>query len=171
MRVVQVEHLGKNHNLCFSWYKDVSDKDRILNLIMSRDPSITNLISDEFTLLIAAKRALINRNTNSLKTENIYSELLYCLSPTTKIKSAIDNFGVTKDFESIIIAKFDSDINTFTQELNSLQLGLEWTPSCSQIQGAANSKVLSEVYGFDSSKSPKDYNRLIWSSIAAKGFL
>lgn len=65
------------------------------------------LIIDLFQLQVAISRAVSNRVSGQMATKNIYSEILYCLSPSKNIVESFKLFGVAEHSSSLIVITFD----------------------------------------------------------------
>lgn len=65
------------------------------------------LIIDLFQLQVAISRAVSNRASGQMATKNIYSEILYCLSPSKNIVESFKLFGAVEQSSSLIVVTFD----------------------------------------------------------------
>lgn len=70
-----------------------------------------NTICSLFHLRSATFKALLNEQQNHMKTKSISAEILYQLSPTTKINDSIKHYGASQDSAHIAIIVIDDDAN------------------------------------------------------------
>mmetsp|Transcript_32504 Transcript_32504/g.32237 ORF Transcript_32504/g.32237 Transcript_32504/m.32237 type:complete len:168 (-) Transcript_32504:27-530(-) len=66
-----------------------------------------SLITSVKHILVAANRAISGVKTNTKKTDSIYSDLVYYLSPSSNIRGTLSQFGIQDSSTSIIIACFE----------------------------------------------------------------
>ena len=61
-----------------------------------------DVIADVFTLLQACNKAVYSNTNQSMKTRKMHTEILYNLSPSKKIKDALNTFGVNDTQQALI---------------------------------------------------------------------
>ena len=66
----------------------------------------TDLICSVQHILCAANRALHNEFRGEKKTRNLYTDLIYYLSPTTNIKESLQKWGVHEDSRNLLAVSF-----------------------------------------------------------------
>ncbi|KAJ1675408.1 hypothetical protein EV182_001329 [Spiromyces aspiralis] len=106
---------------------------RLIGWIRDQDPLVKDMaivdaskVIDEFHLILAINRALHADSRGNLKTTNIYSEVLYMLSPTKNIRDAFKNFGISESTTSAIViqvAKGEEELEQAKAKLGDLDLG------------------------------------------------
>jgi EKC/KEOPS complex subunit CGI121/TPRKB len=67
------------------------------------------LLCSEFHVLTAVNKAVMRRADNQMKTKNIYSEIIYNLSPSTNISDSFKNFGIRDDSTDVLVVLLISD--------------------------------------------------------------
>ncbi|CAI4035445.1 hypothetical protein SMKI_13G0930 [Saccharomyces mikatae IFO 1815] len=76
------------------------------------------LICSEEQMYSAVYKTLVEVNYNKMRTRNLNSECVLCLSPTSNISDAFQKFGIKDDSSQLICLKF----HTETDRLNKQQL-------------------------------------------------
>jgi tRNA threonylcarbamoyladenosine modification (KEOPS) complex Cgi121 subunit len=71
------------------------------------------LVVSEFHLKIAASKALLNESQGRMKTKSIQAEILYQLSPTSKITDALLQFSVSLESKMVAFIFVSQEIITF----------------------------------------------------------
>ena len=93
---------------------EVSNTKQLLQLLLKGELNCallnTTYIPDIFPVLIASTKAAHAHATGAMKTKGIHTELLYNLSPTTSISTALKTFGVKGDEESLLVVCVSKDI-------------------------------------------------------------
>ncbi|KAH3678557.1 hypothetical protein WICMUC_001366 [Wickerhamomyces mucosus] len=70
----------------------------------------TKLIFSQSQLYSAIYRSLLELNNNNLRTKNIHSEILFCLSPINNIMEALKNFGIQNSTFDFIVIKISDNL-------------------------------------------------------------
>jgi len=86
------------------------------------------MIIDVFQLLAAASKASLLDSQDKLKTNNVNSEIIFSLSPYTKINEANNVFGISSDCDAaLVIIICDDDVKAMeiNEEVNSFIEGEE----------------------------------------------
>ena len=88
-------------------YQNVKNVKEIKQTISSGTINATlikaDLVLDVFQLLVAANKAFYLNSQQKLKTRNVFSEILFALSPSNKITECFKLLGVGDDANDIII--------------------------------------------------------------------
>jgi len=104
------------YTISASLLAEVSNTKQLLQLLLKGELNCallnTTYIPDIFPVLIAATKAAHAHATGTMKTKGIHTELLYNLSPTTSICTALKTFGVKGDEESLLVVCVSKDNET-----------------------------------------------------------
>lgn len=68
-----------------------------------------SMVCSEFHIKTAVCKALTNEETGCMKTKSISAEVLYQLSPTTKINESIKQYGASESSSLIAVVIIDND--------------------------------------------------------------
>ncbi|KAJ1983896.1 hypothetical protein H4R34_000996 [Dimargaris verticillata] len=74
---------------------------------------------DSFQLLAAAHRAVQAAAHDQLRTRNIYSEIIYCLSPEIHIAEAYTRYGLSPSTRHVVAVGVGIDPTKFDQEVQA----------------------------------------------------
>lgn len=66
-------------------------------------------VLDPFQILVAANKAIHNDRSGKMKTRSLHSELLFNLSPTNKISSSLNRFGINGEATKILVVVLGSE--------------------------------------------------------------
>lgn len=92
-------------------FKDVRKIDELKTHIVGGeiDAAIVSsrMICDLFQILVAANKAVNAKTTGKLKTRNINSEVVFCLSPSNSITDSLKKFGVSPEDSAVIAVTVD----------------------------------------------------------------
>lgn len=101
-----------------------------------------NTICSLFHLKSATYKALLNEQQGNMKTKSISAEILYQLSPTTKINDSIKHYGASPDSTLIAIIVLDEDLAGLEVQSNVkgtlFDLNLLGTPAYLSLEKAAH---------------------------------
>jgi len=98
MVIYKLEPVLSNISISLNIYKNVKNASKIKKLV--EDGTIhaailkSDLVLDEFELLVATNKAFFQKSKNKLKTKNVFSEILFNLSPSNKISECFKLFGI-----------------------------------------------------------------------------
>ncbi|AEY95263.1 FABR201Wp [Eremothecium gossypii FDAG1] len=105
--------------LYISLFRNVSNAPEVVDSLAELPYSIIDartLLSRE-QLLSAVYRAMLEKHCNKLRTRNLHTEVLLCLSPTSNVMSqigdAMKRFGIKKDSTSVVLVKAVTGDETF----------------------------------------------------------
>lgn len=97
------------------------------------------LVSSVKHILAAANRAIYGFKNDCKKTDSIYSDLVYYLSPSSNIRGALQHFGIQEDSESIIVACFEaSTLLTLDAAINGTRVEYSELSNLSNLKGIQN---------------------------------
>ncbi|ORX50084.1 CGI-121-domain-containing protein [Piromyces finnis] len=122
-------------NAYISLYNNLKNQKELQEMITANDEKVPNcavinahMIIDVFQVLAAASKATLLESQGKLKTNNVNSEIIFSLSPNTKINEANNVFGISKDCDAalvIIICNDDVKAMEINEEVNSFIEGDE----------------------------------------------
>ncbi|PVU85621.1 hypothetical protein BB559_006914, partial [Furculomyces boomerangus] len=151
MKTIDLTYSDQKTLLSYCWFDKIDNKNELLTLISNRDQAVkemvlidAQMITAEHTLFVVSEKVIKSKKNNELKTENIYGELLYSLSPNSNIKSAFLNFGLSSLSDRILAVYFGENIEQFKKNLESIGLISEWNPSDFELQKHSNIEKLAK---------------------------
>eukprot|EP00833_Pecoramyces_ruminatium_P017998 jgi/Orpsp1_1/1192030/evm.model.d7180000090063.1 len=122
-------------NAYISLYNNLKNQKELQEMIINNDDRVPNcavinahMIIDIFQVLAAASKASLLNYQNKLKTNNVNSEIIFSLSPNTKINEANNVFGISNDCNAalvIIICDDDMKAMEINEEVSSFIEGDE----------------------------------------------
>ncbi|XP_014261231.1 EKC/KEOPS complex subunit TPRKB-like [Cimex lectularius] len=98
------------------------------------------LVVDAKQLLTAAHRALAAKNSGTLITRNVYSELLYNLSPSKNITQSLRTFGAEPSDREMVLVRFGP-------KADLMRSALAWPVASRPFLPQASVSKIKEVYG------------------------
>lgn len=130
---IQLAHLPPDLTLLVACYKDVENAPFLREQLLAANQTFNYAFIDASAilsrrhLLSAAFRALNDFYHDRLKSNNVHSEIVFCLSPNNNIGDAFRRFGVqdtTKDLVVLKVAQHDDfTAATVTDHLDSAVQG------------------------------------------------
>lgn len=103
------------------------------------------LIPDLFVLSMAVDTALRKQKDQSMATRSVYTEIIFCLSPTRKISKALSIFGLnasTKHIMAVIPQATGSEVDCISQ----LIFGKATEPTASALNLLVDLPRLKSIY-------------------------
>ncbi|AGO10670.1 AaceriABR201Wp [[Ashbya] aceris (nom. inval.)] len=139
--------------LYISSFGNVSNAPEVLDKLAELPYSIIDartLLSRE-QLLSAIYRALLEKQYNRLRTRNIHTEVLLCLSPTSNVMSqigdAMKRFGIKKDTTNVVLVKAVTGDEAFDpEEFSKVIRGEEQQFSDAALHKSADIDTIRENY-------------------------
>ncbi|RWS08258.1 hypothetical protein B4U79_18174 [Dinothrombium tinctorium] len=101
------ENDGKQYFICMSLFERIDNLNELSenkNLMLCLINA--SLIADKKQVMVAANKALHSSIANKLKTKSLNSEILFNLSPSKNINTALNTFGINskaKEFIAVAI--------------------------------------------------------------------
>ncbi|CAI4047760.1 hypothetical protein SKDZ_13G0980 [Saccharomyces kudriavzevii ZP591] len=120
--------------ISIAFFEQVRNADEIRSRMAELSTSFAfidpRLICSEEQVYSAVYKTLIEVNYNKMRTRNLNSECVLCLSPTSNISYAFQIFGIKDDSSQLICLKFhtgddDLDRERLAAELSSVVTGVE----------------------------------------------
>ncbi|XP_067133491.1 EKC/KEOPS complex subunit TPRKB-like [Centruroides vittatus] len=114
-------------------FNSVSNSDEIKDKLIKGQIQATFInpktIIDKFQVLVAVNKALHCRTRGAMKTKNVYSEILYGLSPAKNITRSLKTFGIN-DSDSEVLAvilddRDDGKLREIRNEVRGIQNDVE----------------------------------------------
>ena len=107
MVIYKLEPALSNVSISLSVYENVKNVPEIKKLIENGNMNAavlkSDLILDEFQLLVAINKAFFLNSKGKLKTRNVFSEILFNLSPSSKISECFKVFGIDESTTNLIV--------------------------------------------------------------------
>ncbi|CAJ0945837.1 unnamed protein product, partial [Mesorhabditis belari] len=105
--------LKKTRKITISLLKDVKNGEELARKIKENPSAATILdgkhFADLFVILGGINQALSNETANCMHAKNIYTEVIYCLSPMKRIDETLKVFGVNAETKHILVICFDEE--------------------------------------------------------------
>ncbi|XP_047340827.1 EKC/KEOPS complex subunit TPRKB [Impatiens glandulifera] len=104
----------EGNTLSLSLYTDVANSKELLDLMQAGtiEPEVAflnaSLIPDAFPVLVAAHKALVAKNRESLTTRTLHSELVYNYSGSKHITESFKRCGISESTTYVLVARFDA---------------------------------------------------------------
>jgi EKC/KEOPS complex subunit CGI121/TPRKB len=191
---VQLEHVPSTHKVLVTYYRNVSNAAFLQQQLLSRNADFeyafidaTTLIS-RFHLLSAVYKAVTLELSGDLKTPNVHSEIVCCLSSNNNIAEAYRRYGISPETKDIAVVKVlidregDAVSRTFKDVEAHLQSNVEGDPvpvdDAMIVQTTDWSKLrkyhkLNNIGWLDAVKDEKKKNRelemMVVSAMALRG--
>ncbi|CAK4068282.1 unnamed protein product [Aphanomyces euteiches] len=97
--------------LYIAYYRDVKNSATLRQQILSQqvDAALINaeMIAGLFQLHVAASRALLSAQSDSLTTNSIHSELVFNLSGSRNVTDSLRRFGISNETTQLVVCAFD----------------------------------------------------------------
>ncbi|CAG7724810.1 unnamed protein product [Allacma fusca] len=103
-------------------------------------------IVDPFQLSVAITKAIYNQKEGTMKTNNLQSEIIYCLSPSKNISYSLKTFISDDGDTEILIVGNEKLFHTIRTAIKGEEIPLE------QIAKFTNQEAVLEIYDIDSSE-------------------
>lgn len=118
-----------------------------------------NLILDPFQIVIAANKASVAQNQQSLITKTVYSEILFNLSPTKNVTKSLISFGADDKHDTILVAVI-CDVNDDSYEnifnvIDGVQCDL------SELSSFTDVSLIKKTYGANEISNERLLNAVI----------
>ncbi|KAI5842578.1 protein cgi121 [Morchella snyderi] len=127
---LQLEHIPRPHTAYITLFKDVKNAIFLRDQLLAGNTEFeyafidANTIISKVHALAAAHQAIHNLLVaGKLRTRNVHSETVFCLSPNNNITDAFKRFGILPTTTSLLCIKFSTPSAPIT--LESIQLHLE----------------------------------------------
>lgn len=131
------------------------------------------LICSEEHLFAAIYRVLIEKSYNRLRTKNLNSELLLCLSPSSNIGEAFKKFGLNPDSKSLICVQIThKDESLKDQNFGPYIEGIEQHLTTALLNSIYEENRIKELYKLDKAiafESTDELSRAVVNSIMLRG--
>lgn len=104
-------HLPSTLPIYITSYQKVTNSPHLLSQLLAQNPTYNYTFIDARTilstthLLAACFRALTDHLHNRLKSNNVHSEIVFCLSANNNVGEAFRRFGVREVSESVVVIK------------------------------------------------------------------
>lgn len=135
-----------NTKISISFFEQVENAEEIRSKMSDLSTSFAfvdpKLICSQEQIYSAIYKTLIEVNYNKMRTRNLNSECVLCLSPTSNISDAFQKFGIKDDSTELICLKFHND----TEDLDKEQLTTELSSIVTGVEIGFNDKNLSKFY-------------------------
>lgn len=106
--------LVPNNVINIHLFRAVSNSSQLLASLKEADPKVNfcfldcRRICSINQILCAITRALRDAEDGAMRTKNVYSEIVYSLSPNQNITEALKRFGIATDSENIVCVAIDN---------------------------------------------------------------
>ncbi|ORZ02233.1 kinase binding protein CGI-121-domain-containing protein, partial [Syncephalastrum racemosum] len=90
-------------------FRNVKNAAELRKRLISQDSSLTcalleaSLILEPLHVLLAVNRAVADEANQQLKSHNVYSEIVFGLSPATNIAQALRRFGINDETKNLMV--------------------------------------------------------------------
>jgi len=114
LQTFNLEHLPRSHELHVALFKDVKNADYIQQQLLNGNREFeyafidADVILTKIHALAAAYRAANDLWENRLRTRNVHSEVVFCLSPNNNIAESFRRFGVTPKTTRLLAMKLST---------------------------------------------------------------
>ena len=113
MQIYKLDPVLTGTSVAIGFYKNVQNcgeiQEKIANGSINAAVVKASLVVDVFQLLVATNKAFFLHSINKMKTRNVFSEILFNLSPSNKISECFKLFGIDKNCKDIIVICLDDD--------------------------------------------------------------
>jgi len=124
--------LFPTHTLHLFLFREVKNGAELLSKLLAFELELalmnTDMIYDEFQVLIAANKSLHSLEAKDMTTKNVHSELVFNIAASKHITASLKKFGITNKSESILVAIFDATEEKL-QGITNLVQGREVEPT------------------------------------------
>ncbi|KAI6383089.1 hypothetical protein MCOR25_000277 [Pyricularia grisea] len=138
---IPLEHIPNTHSVHAALFRDVSNAAHLHSQLLARNPAFEYALIDASAVgstaqvLAAVFRALTALLGGGLRTPNVHSETVFCLSPSNNITEAYRRFGISPTTKDVIVLK----VLFPAEEAKDAAPSPEdvWAHLCANIQGTA----------------------------------
>ena len=115
MLIFNLEPVLNDIFISINLYENVANADEIKHQVADGKINAAvlkpNLILDVFQLLVATNKAFFLKSQSKLKTRNVFSEILFNLSPSNQISECFKLFGVNESTKTFIVICLKDDFD------------------------------------------------------------
>ncbi|KAH8845724.1 hypothetical protein MCOR27_006442 [Pyricularia oryzae] len=108
---IPLEHIPSTHTVHAALFRDVSNAAHLHSQLLARNPAFeyalidASAVASTAQVLAAVFRALTALLGGGLRTPNVHSETVFCLSPSNNITEAYRRFGISPSTKDVIVIK------------------------------------------------------------------
>ena len=88
-------------------YKDIENIEEVHQKLINKELPCcivkSDLVLDLFQLAVAANKAALNEKYGQMVTRSLFTEIIFCLSPSKNISQSLSTFGISNDALSILV--------------------------------------------------------------------
>ena len=115
VETVNIQHMPPEHPVYIGLYKDVKNATFLRQQLLEGNSQYeyafidASIILSRTHLLCAIFRAMNDWLEDRLKSKNVHSEIVFCLSPNNNIGEAFRRFGVSDETKDMVVVKVQTD--------------------------------------------------------------
>ena len=107
MEVNQVLELYPEYSVSVTLFDNVSNMSELKEMLVKGklEAALVNatMVPDVFAVLLAANKAVHLSESGKIKTRNVFSEILYNLSPSSNISDSLKTFGLNEKEPVLVV--------------------------------------------------------------------
>ncbi|KAL7270174.1 hypothetical protein RUND412_007125 [Rhizina undulata] len=137
VKSLQLEHIPAPHTVHIALFKDVRNASFLRDQLLAGNAEFEYAFIDASTIIstvhaLAATHQAVHSLlvANKLRTRNVHSETVFCLSPNNNITDAFRRFGITANTTSLLCIKVSHPASQISADAVNEHLGknVEGTP-------------------------------------------
>ncbi|KAL6859741.1 hypothetical protein ACO1O0_003765 [Amphichorda felina] len=189
LEIVVLDHLPAAYTVHIALFRNVRNAAFLHSQLLARNPDFeyglvdASIIASRLHLLSAVFKAVVSAASNTLKTPNVHSEIVTCLSASSNIAEAYRRYGISPSTKDLLVIKVAIDGTPSTEQISehlSSNIEGDIVPVTDQtLAGLADFSKLSKYYKLnglkwldgikDKAAKHKEIEMLILGGMALRG--
>ncbi|RXG52384.1 EKC/KEOPS complex subunit Tprkb [Armadillidium vulgare] len=149
-RIIDKDDENENWIATYTLYKDVENISEIHQKLVNGEleAAIINpcLIADLFQITIAVNKAIRLNLLNKMKTKNVFTEIIYNLSPDRKIAQALKTFGIDDKLNALLVVTICPETHYKTEDETLSEIINGTICSIEDLELFTNEELLKKIY-------------------------